>query len=329
MDAGLAIIDKDYNVVWANKILISAGVCADKKCYQTFTKLNHVCPDCGVKKVIEQNLDLDVHEYSFIDSKGEKAWVELRVSPLRDKEGNVTSAIELAVPITERKKIEEQLIADQSKLEIVNEKLQVVGSLTRHDVANKLSTANSNAYLLKKKLKDQPELLVFVEGIELAIKQSSRLFEFSHLYEKIGAEEPGQIDVAASLEQAIALVPNFGVELVNNTAGLKVLADSMLRQLFYAFIDNSLKHGNNVTKIVVSYSEINDETKIIYEDNGAGIPDEYKGKIFASGFTTGGGSGRGLKLVSRLAKAYGWSIKENGIFGKGAKFEITIPHKKN
>ena len=109
IDAGLAVITKDYQVSWANSTLRSLGVSSNKKCYQTFAKWENVCPDCGVKKVFEQNLPFDVHEYKSVNSKGEVAWIELRVTPLKDKDGNVIEALELAVPITERKRMEDSL----------------------------------------------------------------------------------------------------------------------------------------------------------------------------------------------------------------------------
>ncbi|MBE3116247.1 PAS domain-containing protein, partial [Candidatus Bathyarchaeota archaeon] len=109
IDSGLAVIGRDYEVVWANKRLMDLGVASNKKCYQTFNQSKTICPDCGVKKIFEQNVSLDVHEYKTVNSKGETVWVELRVTPLKDKNGNVTAALELAVPITERKKVEEKI----------------------------------------------------------------------------------------------------------------------------------------------------------------------------------------------------------------------------
>ena len=106
IDAGLAVIGKDYRVVWANKRLRDLGVAPNKKCYETFNHSKTVCVDCGAKIIFEQNVSLDVHEYKTTNPQGEIIWIELRVTPLKDKDGNVTAALELAVPITERKKAE-------------------------------------------------------------------------------------------------------------------------------------------------------------------------------------------------------------------------------
>ena len=89
-------------------------------------------------------------------------------------------------------------------------------------------------------------------------------------------------------------MPNLEVEVINNTEGLTVLADSMLSHLFYNLIDNSLKHGKKVTQISLHYKQGEKETKLFYEDNGVGIPPENRDKIFSDGFTTGSGSGLGL-----------------------------------
>ena len=92
-DAGLAVIGKDYRVVWANKRLMDLGVAPNKKCYETFNNLGVVCPDCGVEKIFRQNLPLDVHEYKTVNSKGETTWIELRVTPLTRRKGKCNCCI--------------------------------------------------------------------------------------------------------------------------------------------------------------------------------------------------------------------------------------------
>jgi PAS domain S-box-containing protein len=109
IDGGLAVISKDYHVIWANKRLMDLGVAPNKKCFQTFNTSKTICSDCGVKKIFEQKIPLDVHEFKTVNSKGETIWIELRVTPLKDKNGNVTAALELAVPITERKKADQKI----------------------------------------------------------------------------------------------------------------------------------------------------------------------------------------------------------------------------
>ena len=93
VSAGLTIISKDYRVTWANSLIRSLGAGEDKKCYQIFNKLETPCPDCGAKKIFEQNASFDAHEYKTVNSKGETVWIELRVTPLKDKNENVVSCV--------------------------------------------------------------------------------------------------------------------------------------------------------------------------------------------------------------------------------------------
>jgi signal transduction histidine kinase len=211
-------------------------------------------------------------------------------------------------------------------MEIINEKLNVIGRLTRHDVGNKLMVIKSNIYLLKKQIGDNSKLAKYLEGIDFAINQSDELFEFSRFYEKIGVEKPSEIDVAQCFNQAVTLFLNLGsIKIVNDCQGLEVTADSLLNKLFYNFLDNSLKHGEKVTQIRLHFTKVGDGAKLFYEDDGVGIQEANKPKLFHEGFTTGKSTGLGLFLIKKMIEVYGWTITETGEPGKGAKFVLTIP----
>jgi len=64
IDAGLAVINRDYRVVWANKRLMDLGVSPNKQCYETFNNLGIVCPDCGVERIFQ----IMLHE-TFVNTK--------------------------------------------------------------------------------------------------------------------------------------------------------------------------------------------------------------------------------------------------------------------
>jgi signal transduction histidine kinase len=216
-----------------------------------------------------------------------------------------------------------------ARLAQVNEKLRVVGSLTRHDVRNKLSTINSTAYLLKKKYPNDPEMAKYVANLESAVAMANRLFDFTAFYEKIGAQEQTEINIKNCFDEAVALYPNLGViKIVNDTTGLVVVADSLLRQVFYNLIDNSLKHGQEVSQIRLHYyNDENNQTKLVYEDNGIGVALQNKPKIFTERFSTGNGTGLGLSMIRKMMEVYSWTIQETGVPGEGVRFEITIPSK--
>ncbi|MGA2682133.1 MAG: ATP-binding protein [Candidatus Bathyarchaeia archaeon] len=131
-----------------------------------------------------------------------------------------------------------------------------------------------------------------------------------------------------ALIKLVALLPNLGtVKIVNDCQGLEVNADSLLKQLFYNFLDNSLKHGEKVIQIRLHYTKDSDGVKLFYEDDGVGVPEVNKPKLFGIGFTTGKGSGLGLYLIRKMMEVYGWTIAEEGKPGEGARFKLTIPNR--
>jgi PAS domain S-box-containing protein len=235
--------------------------------------------------------------------------------------------IAFAQDITERKEAEEKLDKLMNELVLVNEKLGVVGSLTRHDVRNKLCAVTGNVYLLKKKYVDQADIIEGLGKMEQAVKDSVKIFDFAKMYEQLGVEELKYVDAEKTINEAMALFSDsFSLEVINDCHGLTLLADSLLRQLFYNLIDNSLKHGENVTKIRVHYEKVDqDKLIVVYEDDGIGISAVNKQQLFKEGFSTSGTSGYGLFLIQKMMEVYGWRIQEAGEPGKSAKFTITIP----
>ncbi|HVP15960.1 MAG TPA: PAS domain S-box protein [candidate division Zixibacteria bacterium] len=216
----------------------------------------------------------------------------------------------------------------QKKLEIMNEKLRVTGGLTRHDVRNKLSAIKGNAYLLKKQLAGDGSALDKLKDMDAAVEQAVRIFDFAKTYEMLGVEELVYVGLEKTVDEAISLFSGLkGVTVTNDCVGLSVLADSLLRQLFYDLIDNSLKYGEKITQIRIRYEKTPDnQLKLIYEDDGMGISEDARQKLFTEGFTTGKGSGYGLYLIKKMVEVYGWTIQETGEPSKGARFIMTIPH---
>ena len=99
---------------------------------------------------------------------------------------------------------------------------------------------------------------------------------------------------------------------------------SQFRRLFINLMRNSIQA--NANKIIITLTSDNNLFKLLVSDNGNGIPEIIRDKIFESNFTTKEkGMGLGLKLAKRFMEGINGSIilKENS--GNGAVFEITIP----
>ncbi len=97
----------------------------------------------------------------------------------------------------------------------------------------------------------------------------------------------------------------------------------MLERVFFNLFDNAVRHGGRVTGIVVRCEPSAGGLAIVVEDNGRGIPEDEKEKIFLRGY--GKNKGFGLFLVREILSINGISIRENGTPGGGARFEIRVP----
>jgi len=229
--------------------------------------------------------------------------------------------------VTDAVESDKSLKSSIQELKVLNEKLEVVGSLTRHDLRNKFSTMLGRIYLAKEKLTKDHEALADLDEIQSAISESERILNFASVYEILGIEELSYVTVSYSIQDAISLLPEAhsklqGIKIVDETKELTVLSDSLLRQLFYNLIHNSIVHGEHVGKIIIRYKQNRDNLELIYEDDGVGILKAEKEKVFKEGY--GKSTGFGLYLIKKMCEVYSWSIKETGKQGKGAQFTITM-----
>ena len=114
--AGLVLISPDYQVLWANKVIRDIfGHVEGKKCHLAFNQQFGICLDCGVKKVLENNLPEYVHEQTGKDINGRQIWSKIIATPLRNAAGAVDSVLEVVLPISEYKMLE------QAQLRLITE----------------------------------------------------------------------------------------------------------------------------------------------------------------------------------------------------------------
>jgi PAS domain S-box-containing protein len=112
MGAGLAIISRDYRTLWANDYLKGVfGEVEGKHCYEAYNQQPRVCPWCAVREVFEAGKERAETEAVGKDRAGRTVWSKLVATPLRDDKGEVIAALEVVMPITERKRMEEALRA--------------------------------------------------------------------------------------------------------------------------------------------------------------------------------------------------------------------------
>ena len=217
--------------------------------------------------------------------------------------------------ISERLRATAAVRAAQAKLALMNE-------ITRHDVRNQLMAMQGYLALLSEGLQDG-DATGLVEKIGRVGDAIAHHIDFMKDYQSIGADAPRWIPVQESIRSSWSAISRDGVGLELDLEGLEVFADPLLWKVFYNIFENSLLHGETVTEMRWSFRQSHGGTEIIFQDNGTGIPEGEKEKIFRRGY--GKGTGYGLFLARQILSITGLSIRETGTPGGGARFEILVP----
>ena len=105
--AGFAIISRDFRTVWASELIKQKfGEVEGKPCYSTYNKRDEICENCGVREIFETGAGEIKHEQIGRDVNGQRIWSEIIAFPIRNNEGVILSALEVVIPVTERKHTE-------------------------------------------------------------------------------------------------------------------------------------------------------------------------------------------------------------------------------
>ncbi|MEN6610456.1 MAG: PAS domain S-box protein [Methanoregulaceae archaeon] len=215
--------------------------------------------------------------------------------------------------------LSEQKRAEQA-LKATNRKLNLLNSITRHDVANQLMALEGYMGIALMKRPD-PVIQEYLKKIEVISHTISRQIAFTKTYQNLGTTDPQWQEIRTLLPESE--VP-CEVKLVTDLQDVMIYADPILKNVFLNFLDNSLRHGEHVTSIRVSAEESPNGLHILWEDDGVGIPFGEKEKIFSQGY--GKNTGLGLFISREILSLTNISIREVGEPGKGVRFEINVPN---
>ena len=250
-----------------------------------------------------------------LTADGSERIIEWHNTVIRDENGIVYGTLSSGVDITERQHAEEALRQ-------ANAKLSLLSGVTRHDILNQITVAR--AYI-DFAAEDSKEYGIgdYLARARTAIGEIQKQIEFSREYQDMGVAAPAWQRPEDLINESISdLALPVGVRVRTDLAGLEVYADPMVQKVFYNLIDNAVRHGGKVTEIRFSCEKSGQDLLILCEDDGTGIPDNEKEAIFREAYKRR--HGHGLFLASEILGITGMTIRETGISGKGARFEIRV-----
>lgn len=218
--------------------------------------------------------------------------------------------------------ISEQVRLEKA-LELTNQKLNMMNSVTRHDVLNSITGVLGLCDMLAATTSDNEtrELAAGIRGQVVRIKEQ---ILFTKDYQSVGVKAPQWQGLRRSVRDAASAVGNETIRVHIPHTDAEIHADPLFGRVFYNLIDNSIRHGGPVRNISVEAEILQEGGLVIrYRDDGCGIPAGEKEKVFDQGY--GKNTGFGLFFIREVLAITGLTIRETGTPGKGVVFEITVP----
>jgi PAS domain S-box-containing protein len=255
-------------------------------------------------------------ELRFMRPDGTIIWIFGQTVPVFDHEGKISGYVGTITDITDRKR-------DEDAIQLANKKLNLMNDITRHDILNTITGIFGlvDMAVASDNRTELAQLLVQIKDVGRIIQ---RQITFTRDYQGVGVHAPVWQNIREVISRATQNFIRPGLTIEIEIEDTEVFADPLLEKVFYNLADNALRYGQRVT-VIHFYFRVSDQGfELICEDDGVGIPEQEKMRIFEQG--VGKNTGMGLFLTREILFITGIIITEDGTPGKGARFGMLIPN---
>jgi two-component system, chemotaxis family, CheB/CheR fusion protein len=291
-----------------------------------------------IQNALENQLPIEVEQVNY-RKNGERFWMSLHISPVKDERGITTHWVSIQRDITKDKEAEierEQLIQELSD---TNADLKQFTYITSHNLRAPITNLLTIAELLEESSSNPMQNEQLIGGLRkstthlndtlndlikiLLIKESKNIelqpVKFSDCFEK----------VKSSLR---ILLENSKSNIITefDTCEEVTFSPSYMESIMLNLITNSIKYAapNRNPVILITTKKTGNTTSMIYSDNGIGMDmNQVRGRIFGlyQRFHNHPESkGIGLYLVHSQVTALGGTIQVNSTLNEGTTFQITF-----
>ncbi|MDD1665093.1 MAG: PAS domain-containing sensor histidine kinase [Methanomicrobiales archaeon] len=199
---------------------------------------------------------------------------------------------------------------------------QIIHTIIFHDAKNRLAALHGYADLLRESLSGSG-FLSYVDRLEEIAADVERDLGVAAMFSHVGLIAPQWQNIRDVVSRSASREQKGRIFMDDLPGSLWCLADPLFPRVFSNLFENARRHGERVTAIRIGAREAPGGLVISVEDDGIGIPADQKERIFEHGF--GRHTGYGLYLAREVLSIAGFSIRETGDPGKGARFDIHIP----
>ncbi len=282
-------------------------------------------------------------EVQFYCEDGSAQWVSLNARVVRDKEGNVLYHEATVESITERKKLEAQLLHAQ--------RMESIGTLAggvAHDFNNILTTVMGYCSLILMKAAPGTRITSYVNQIMEAADRASALTQNLLAFSRKQAMETKAVDVNEAIkvvEKLLRRIIGEDIELKTSLSGEKlvvVMGDGQIAQLLMNLATNARDAMPDGGALSIKTEQVHlsgdfmrayDGKEGVYaaievSDTGSGMDERTKDQIFDPFFTTkevGKGTGLGLSIVYGIVHQNKGYVHVASQPGMGTTFTAYFP----
>ena len=274
----------------------------------------------------------DHGEYPLVLPSG--VTIALSQTDLTDESGGLIGKLVLIHDVTRVRQLEDRL-QRRNRLEAMG---QMVGSIA-HEIRNPLGSVELFASMLRKDLRDQPQLRTYAEHISMAVQSMDRLLSNLLVYTRPDCSRQGWQETELMIREVLTLASHAmapgSVEVRCQVDPLvpRIWCDgAKMKQVLLNLVLNAVQAmpDGGVLTLAATMAPANSQespaVQLIVSDTGTGIPPELQSRVFDPFFTTKDqGTGLGLAIVHALVEAHQGRIDVESKAGQGTSFVITLP----
>jgi signal transduction histidine kinase len=206
------------------------------------------------------------------------------------------------------------------------DRLDQFASVVSHDLRNPLNIAQAQLSTASEEA-DNEHVGAAVDALDRMECLITDMLAMARQGQDVGDTELVRLPSIA--ERCWQSVPTSDAELRIEEEVLFQADPDRTRQLLENLFRNAVEHGSEDT--LVRVGALSEKDGFYVEDDGPGIPDSERERVFETGFSTGeDGIGLGLSIVEAVVSAHNWTIRLAEATTTGARFEIssvvTVPN---
>lgn len=336
MNEGLIMTDKQERIKFVNQRMCEIIGLEEEELIGQHTY--NVLGGSSVKGLIQEKSLLrqqgvsDQYELKVRKKDGEQIWLSITGSPYLTQTEEIVGTIAIITDITDRKLTE-------LKLQEKNGELDAFVYKASHDLKGPLASIMGVTNIARAEVSDSQAL----EYLELINKSTKRLdLILSELIDvtrinkaHLNLEEIDVSNLVDDIVQSLQHVPQYqrveveqDIDITQPMVSDKKLLTSILQNLI---VNGIHYHNPGVQNPKVKVKGSRKQSRVLFEiqDNGLGIPERMKNKVFEMfyrGNTKSKGSGLGLYIVKSAVDKLGGSLELESEEGKGSCFSVLLPH---